>query len=136
MEVTGMIKRIDQRLHEIGLSKMEFYALAGISSASVTQWRNGSTTPRIKTLEKIARVLGVSYEWLLFGDRAKKEAPALSKEDERLDSPVAWAKAWDSASPALRRAALAVLRSEELSLGDSDQLEASDREILSDPDSR
>ena len=68
-------------------------------------------TPRIKVLERIAKYLGVTYEWLVLGEKAKKEAPSLPKEEERLDSPAVWATAWEQASPELRRAALAVLRS-------------------------
>lgn len=111
MDIEKVVERIESRLYEIGKTKTEFYKEVGVSSASMSQWRNRKTTPRIKVLERIADYLGVTYEWLVAGSGDKKEKPVIPEGDELLNSPVAWATAWDQASPELRRAALAVLKS-------------------------
>lgn len=113
MDANKMISRMEMKLIEEGKTKSELFRKTNISSAAISQWRTGKTTPRIQSVRKIADFLGVSYEWLVAGveGNEKKEAPSLPKEEERLDSPAVWATAWEQASPELRRAALAVLRS-------------------------
>ena len=107
METPKIVSRIETLLAEKGTPKQEFYEAVGISSASMSQWRAGKIIPRYQTLERIAEYFGISYESLITGE---KEKPVPS---DGLDSPVAWATAWDQASPELRRAALAVLKSGE-----------------------
>lgn len=50
----------------------------GIPSGSVTAWKKG-TQPRNATLKKIADYFGVTTQYLLFGEEAKK-SPAVSGE--------------------------------------------------------
>ena len=67
MDTLAIIKRIEIRLSEIGMSKAEFYEKSGISSASFSQWRTGTYRPSPKKLENAASVLNVAYDYLLNG---------------------------------------------------------------------
>lgn len=60
MDNTAIIKQIEMRLIEIGMSKADFYAKSGISSATFSQWRNGIYVPSRKKLDSAARVLGIT----------------------------------------------------------------------------
>ena len=67
-----------------GISQNELADLLGISSAAVCLWETKGTTPRAKTLKKIAEALEVSENYLVTG----AEAPPLSSKgvDEHEDS--------------------------------------------------
>ena len=45
MDTLAIIKRIELRLAELGMSKADFYRLSGISSASYSQWYTGKYKP-------------------------------------------------------------------------------------------
>lgn len=115
MNISEILNRINAVREEKGIPKMTFYKDVKITSGAITQWKKGDTHPSQRTLETIADYLGVTYEWLVAGSGDKKEKPVIPEGDELLNSPVAWATAWDQASPELRRAALAVLKSGVLS---------------------
>lgn len=42
---------------------------AGVSQPNVAQWEKGICVARPKTMAKLARVLGVTVEWLMEGDK-------------------------------------------------------------------
>ena len=65
MGTLAIIKRIEMRLSEIGMSKAEFYHKSGISSASFSQWRSDIYKPSTKKIKSAAEVLGVSVDYLL-----------------------------------------------------------------------
>lgn len=67
MDVLAIIKRIEMRLSEIGMSKSDFYKKSGISSASFSQWRKGIYEPSEKKLIDAARCLEISLEYLVDG---------------------------------------------------------------------
>lgn len=64
MDTLAIIKRIEMRLSQIGMSKAEFYSRSGISSASFSQWRTGTYKPSRKKLVKAADVLSVPVDYL------------------------------------------------------------------------
>ncbi len=64
MDTLAIIKRIEMRLSQIGMSKAEFYNRSGISSASFSQWRTGTYKPSRKKLVKAAEVLSVPVDYL------------------------------------------------------------------------
>lgn len=107
----------------------------GLSNSNVAQWKKGST-PRKEVLQRIAEYFNVSVAYLMGLEelpsmleliaedngfestakmlrefRQKKEPPALGGklDEEKLE----FIKLYDRASPALRAAALAVLKSAE-----------------------
>lgn len=85
MDTLAIIKRIEIRLSEIGMTKAEFYKKSSISSASFSQWRTGKYKPSEKNLMKAAEVLGVSYSYLLNGVEAKEIAPTTAGKSDILD---------------------------------------------------
>ena len=64
-DVQSVIRRIEIRLAEIGMTKQEFYEKSGISSGSFSQWNTRRTKPRKSKLPAIAEYLGVSVADLL-----------------------------------------------------------------------
>lgn len=83
MDTLAIIKRIEIRLTELGMSKADFYKNSGISSASYSQWNTGMYNPSPKKLKSAAECLGLSYDYLCYGSNEEKEkAPADS--DRRL----------------------------------------------------
>ena len=74
IDTKRVLRRIELRLTEIDMEKGEFYAKSGISSGSYSQWNTEAHQPSLKKLRSAASVLGVSLEYLLYGDGAEKES--------------------------------------------------------------
>ena len=105
MNDTQFINRINAVLAEKGIEKRIFYADCKITSSAFSQWATGRTTPREKKLREIAEYLGVSYDFLIHGQ--KENPPSV---DDGLDAERnEWLTAWEKATPSQRKAALAVL---------------------------
>lgn len=66
-DVQSVIRRIEIRLAEIGMTKQEFYEKSGISSGSFSQWNTGKHAPSIKKIQRAASVIGLTTEYLLYG---------------------------------------------------------------------
>lgn len=56
----------------------------GLPSASVTQWKRG-TTPRVNTIEKIASFFDVSIDYLQGISDEKKPAPKGNEREDYID---------------------------------------------------
>lgn len=65
MDNSAIIRKIEIRLKEIGMSKSEFYRRSGISSATYSQWNTGTFSPSRKKLEAAAETIGLPVEELL-----------------------------------------------------------------------
>ena len=74
IDVKEVIKRVEVRLAEIGMSKAEFYRKSGISSASFSKWNTGVNSPSMKKLKNVSDCLGVSLDYLLTGEQKEKPA--------------------------------------------------------------
>lgn len=59
-----IVKIIDERLDEMGISQKDFCAEIGISSAAMSAWRNGSMPKpeRIKDIERELKIRFSDYE--------------------------------------------------------------------------
>ncbi|MCD7804061.1 MAG: helix-turn-helix domain-containing protein [Oscillospiraceae bacterium] len=55
-----IVRRIDLRLAELGISKAQFYAESGVSSATISQWNNNVCVPTAKKLQQVANYLHMS----------------------------------------------------------------------------
>lgn len=77
----------------------------GFASASVTQWKHGST-PRPVALQKIADYFGVSVHYLL-GAKEKSPSPAGEELDKET---IQLREIWDSADKEEREALLAMAK--------------------------
>lgn len=76
MDVKEMISRVEAKLAESGMGKMAFYSACGFSSSAFSQWKSGETVPKQKTIESMAKTLGVSSQYLMYGT-GQKEKPSL-----------------------------------------------------------
>ena len=74
IDTKRVLRRIELRLTEIDMEKGEFYTKSGISSGSYSQWNTEAHQPSLKKLRAAASVLGVSLEYLLYGDGEEKES--------------------------------------------------------------
>ncbi len=90
MDTLAIIKRIELRIAELGMSKADFYKQSGISSASYSQWNTGRYKPTEKKLASAAACLGVSMEYLRDGTETKK-APTESGERKFKDDEIMFA---------------------------------------------
>lgn len=87
IDTKRVLRRIELRLTEIDMEKGEFYAKSGISSGSYSQWNTEAHQPSLKKLRAAASVLGVSLEYLLYGDGEEKESapdPKTEGVDDRI----------------------------------------------------
>ena len=75
MDTLAIIKRIELRLTELGMSKADFYKKSGVSSASYSQWNTGLYNPSEKKLRSVAECLDVDFEYLCSG---KTSAPSFA----------------------------------------------------------
>lgn len=57
-----------------GLSQMELADRLGVSRQAVSRWESGDTTPSVDKLKTLARIYGVSLDWLC-SDAADRELP-------------------------------------------------------------
>lgn len=94
-----------------GLTMKELGKLVGVSESAISQYETGKREMDYETLLKIGEVLECSADYLLRGEKQKKPTPVSG--DGLSEERKAWSIAWDQASPELRRAAMAVLRSGE-----------------------
>lgn len=53
-----------------GLTQESLAKKLGINRVSISQWERGDTSPKGNNLVRLAEILGVKPEWLLFGDDA------------------------------------------------------------------
>lgn len=58
--------------NKAGLSQMELAERLGVSRQAVSRWESGDTTPTMDKLKTLAKIYGVSLDWL-FGDTADGE---------------------------------------------------------------
>lgn len=90
MDKSPIVTRINSLLAQKGITKAEFYEKCELTSASYSQWNTGKTNPRLRTIERIAKFLDVSSEYLLYGNTATaplqgaKKAPTEISERESI----------------------------------------------------
>ena len=63
-----------------GLSQMELADRLGVSRQAVSRWESGDTTPTMDKLKTLARIYGVSLDWLC-SDAADREPPEAAKPE-------------------------------------------------------
>ena len=66
--------------NKAGLSQMELAERLGVSRQAVSRWESGDTTPTMDKLKALAKLYGVSLDWL-FGDTADGEPPEAAKPE-------------------------------------------------------
>lgn len=76
MDARYIVTKIETALAEKGIKKGDFYAATGVSSATLSQWRNGVYFPSAEKLNAIENYLGIRFE-------IKKESPGISAGAEQ-----------------------------------------------------
>lgn len=68
-------QRITLARSSLGMTKTEFWRALKVSSATATNWENGKVESiKGNNLVNVCRVLGVTEEWLLYGQDVKLES--------------------------------------------------------------
>ena len=66
--------------NKAGLSQMELADRLGVSRQAVSRWESGDTTPTMDKLKTLAKLYGVSLDWLC-SDAADREPPEVAKPE-------------------------------------------------------
>ncbi len=66
--------------NKAGLSQMELAERLGVSRQAVSRWESGDTTPTMDKLKTLAKIYGVSLDWLC-SDAADRELPEAAKPE-------------------------------------------------------
>lgn len=66
--------------NKAGLSQMELAYRLGVSRQAVSRWESGDTTPTMDKLKTLAKIYGVSLDWLC-SDAAGRELPEAAKPE-------------------------------------------------------
>ena len=66
--------------NKAGLSQMELADRLDVSGQAVSRWESGDTTPSVDKLKTLARIYGVSLDWLC-SDTADRELPEAAKPE-------------------------------------------------------
>ena len=69
-------------LDERHLTPYKVHKATGISTATLSDWKNGKSTPKIDKMQKIAEFLGVTVDYLMTGED-RSPAPELNRRDLR-----------------------------------------------------
>lgn len=67
--MTTFTDRLNQAMREAGLSQADLHRKSGYTRAAISKWVNGQSEP--KDILKLARILGVSPEWLQTGKESR-----------------------------------------------------------------
>ena len=66
--------------NKAGLSQMELAERLGVPRQAVSRWESGDTTPAMDKLKSLAKIYGVSLDWLC-SDAADRELPEAAKPE-------------------------------------------------------
>jgi|SRR5690554_204556 len=99
-------ERINQLLKKSPMTQKAVAAAIGARESSITQWKNGHHTPDSENLQRLARALGSTTEYILYGEgAATTKVPPVHRMEVRkvpLISSVQaghWAEAIDTFQP-------------------------------------
>ena len=81
MNVAEVGERIRQRREQVGLRQRDIADALQLSAQAVSKWERGENAPDIGLLPELARLLGISTDWLLAGF---DDSPDLLKALERI----------------------------------------------------
>lgn len=78
-----MYEIFEKLLQVKGVSAYRVAKETGISTATLTQWKKGTSTPKQDKLQKIADYFGVSIEYLMTGKEKEGESHYYINEETR-----------------------------------------------------
>lgn len=77
-----MYKIFEELCRNKGVSAYRVSKETGITTATITCWKQGKYEPKSEKLQKLADYFGVSLEYLMTGE--EKEIPAISDRERKL----------------------------------------------------
>lgn len=108
------MNRIALLRKERNLKQKELGAIIGVAQNTVCNWENGKREPDHESLKELAAFFGCSIDYLLRRtDKREGKQPTPVTEDGLSEEQLEVIRRYEAAPPALRAAALAVLRSAE-----------------------
>lgn len=78
-----MYEIFEQLLKKHGVTAYRVAKDTGVTTATLTSWKQGKYTPKREKLEKIAEYFGVSIDYLMTGEEPSTEPSLLTAKDER-----------------------------------------------------
>ena len=81
-----MYEKFEALLKKYGVTAYRVSKETGVTTATLTSWKQGKYTPKQDKLQKIADYFGVSLDYLMTGNTTepvKEKAPELTARDER-----------------------------------------------------
>lgn len=108
--VIGMVKKIKElcEIKKMPISKLE--KLAGLGNGTIGKWEKFDRKPKYESLKSIADALGVPISELIGAEQTEKLPATYGEQNAEVRELI---RLFDLASPELRAAALAVLKSAE-----------------------
>lgn len=82
--ILAMLDRIEKKRLKTGMSKTELYKAAQVTASAFSQWRSGTTIPKIETINRIAEVLNTSSIFLWAGMDIEKTATQEGSGDSKI----------------------------------------------------
>ena len=83
METIG--KRISSLRKAMGMKQEELAERLDVSGQAVSKWENDQTCPDIGLLPRLARVFGITTDYLLTGEQEQEPPVRMVPEEERKD---------------------------------------------------
>lgn len=100
-----MYKIFEELCRKKGVSAYRVSKETGITTATLTSWKQGKYEPKADKLNKIADYFGVSVEYLTTGqEKEQKESPALTAEEKE------FLNLFETASPEAREFVISTLK--------------------------
>lgn len=79
-----MYEKFEQLLKKNNVTPYRVHKETGISTATLSDWKNGKSSPKMDKLQKIADYFGVTVDYLMTGkEDAKSSEMNLTPKDER-----------------------------------------------------
>ena len=78
--MTDLSERLIKARSERGWSQQDLANSSGIAPAQISRYEVGSNRPRSVVVMRLAKALGVSYEWLQDGDGTRSESDGAELE--------------------------------------------------------
>ena len=71
-QTAGFTDRLNKAISDIGMSQKQLAENIGMERKAVSMWVNGYSMPNSLILARICKVLSVSADYLLFGEKGVK----------------------------------------------------------------
>ena len=82
--MTDLSERLIKARSERGWSQQDLANSSGIAPAQISRYEVGSNRPRSVVVMRLAKALGVSYEWLQDGDGSRSESDGAKNKTKRI----------------------------------------------------